>query len=1056
MRLQIGRRPHDDRLFRLGERTQQHASRDLQNHRGRLAAAFHFRFRETARSLDKLRIVQRHERLQRRVRALAAHRASLARRRVEDLHVWRRRLAFPKVVDRPAIQILARVLRVTRTAEAHDFPDVGRLVRLRPRPAHLRRQRAARGQRVVAHHLRIHAETRPARQQPVLRILLDLFRRDVSRLPVRRRCHDEREKFLHIPARFAELHRQPVEQFLIRRTLALRAEILRRFHQPGAENFLPETIHRHARRERIFRRDEPAREAEPVLRSIRRHRVQRTESRGRDRFAHLVIRAAHQDVRHRLARLFLLDVRDGRARFDRRLLLLEFLEAEHRLDGRPVEIVHVEIQQRRLLRRRALFRRDRKRRAQRLLLRQRTRLARAQLARIHAHILHLPALEFRFRLALPDAQRHRGARGALQISRRHHRLHAAIEEKAEPGGCPRAVVGHQHMLPFSSAHARGFGNDTQRARRLRRRELHAEIPALHKQLPALRPLAIIHARHDRALIEIRRHIHPRADGERLVALEVREIPEVKMRAVCERRRASEFPAVAPFDRPAGFERHLRRPALTAHLHARALRERQHHLQRLGADVHLRGLRRRDPRCKILRRLAAPLRQRRVCLRDGPRQFRVPFFIRRRRQVKHRLRVLHIAVARGLRGVPKVRRHRVKIFLRDRIEFVVVARRAIRREPEPHPRSRRHAVIRIQREIFLRDGSALRGRHVAAVKARRQQLIARRVREQIARDLLDREFIEPLVAVERRDHPIAIRPHLPVVINVDAVRVRIPRRIEPVPTAVLAPLRYGHEFCDELFIRVRRGVFHECLDLLRLRRQPREIERKPPRQRAAIRFRRRLQSRGIQRREDEAINRIPHPRLVLHHRQCRALRRLKGPVPLVFRTLLDPAFDDLFFRRAQRLVRLRRRHHLVLVVADNPQPRVALFQIPRHDRAHAIEVRGRAFRRVEPAIRLASLRIEAVAKIAFVRKDRPHVMIESDLRRHRHLRGRDKRCGETENEQKWFCGHDGVENKLCGRRLCARRTSIVPLRLRRHLKMGCRFRCLHFSALKTGRSSRVIR
>ena len=51
--------------------------------------------------------------------------------------------------------------------------------------------------------------------------------------------------------RLAELDGQPVEQFRVARLLALRAEVLGRLHEPGAEEHLPVAIDRHARRQRM-------------------------------------------------------------------------------------------------------------------------------------------------------------------------------------------------------------------------------------------------------------------------------------------------------------------------------------------------------------------------------------------------------------------------------------------------------------------------------------------------------------------------------------------------------------------------------------------------------------------------------------------------------------------------------------------------------------------------------------------------------------------------------------------------------------------------------------
>ena len=60
----------------------------------------------------------------------------------------------------------------------------------------------------------------------------------------------------------------------LQRPLALRAEILHGLHHAGAEVHLPEAIHRHARRQRIGRIDQPFREAQPVVRCALRQRRQ--------------------------------------------------------------------------------------------------------------------------------------------------------------------------------------------------------------------------------------------------------------------------------------------------------------------------------------------------------------------------------------------------------------------------------------------------------------------------------------------------------------------------------------------------------------------------------------------------------------------------------------------------------------------------------------------------------------------------------------------------------------------------------------------------------------
>ena len=62
---------------------------------------------------------------------------------------------------------------------------------------------------------------------------------------------------------------------------------------------------------------------------------------------------------------------------------------------------------------------------------------------------------------------------------------------------------------------------------------------------------------------------------------------------------------------------------------------------------------------------------------------------------------------------------------------------------------------------------------------------RGIGQQVAGELLDCEPVERHVAVEGVDHPIAIRPHLAVIVDVEAVRVGVARGVEPVAGAMLA-------------------------------------------------------------------------------------------------------------------------------------------------------------------------------------------------------------------------------------------------------------------------------
>ena len=226
-------------------------------------------------------VVERDERLERRVRLVAAQRADLAVRRVEGRQRGIRRGAAPLGVERAAVHVFAgAVLPVEAAAEGRRETEV-RLRRTHRRAVHFARKQPARRERLVAHHLGAEPEARPAREQPVAGVALGQRGRDFRRLPIRRRGHEQPEKLLHVPLFAHQLGGQPVEQLGVRRQLALRAEFLARPHDAGAEDGFPKAVRGHARRERIGVVHQPAREREAVLR--------RSGGEGRKRRGHALL-----------------------------------------------------------------------------------------------------------------------------------------------------------------------------------------------------------------------------------------------------------------------------------------------------------------------------------------------------------------------------------------------------------------------------------------------------------------------------------------------------------------------------------------------------------------------------------------------------------------------------------------------------------------------------------------------------------------------------------------------------------------------------------------------
>ena len=94
-----------------------------------------------------------------------------------------------------------------------------------------------------------------------------------------------------------ELDRQPIEQLGMRGQLAAHAEILRRGHEAATEQFLPQAIHRHARGERMIRRDQPFGERQAIGLVVRGHCRQCGRRAGRHLLAAAAKVAANVNVR---------------------------------------------------------------------------------------------------------------------------------------------------------------------------------------------------------------------------------------------------------------------------------------------------------------------------------------------------------------------------------------------------------------------------------------------------------------------------------------------------------------------------------------------------------------------------------------------------------------------------------------------------------------------------------------------------------------------------------------------------------------------------------------
>ncbi len=203
----------------------------------------------------------------------------------------------------------------------------------------------------------------------------------------------------------------------------------------------------------------------------------------------------------------------------------------------------------------------------------------------------------------------------------------------------------------------------------------------------------------------------------------------------------------------------------------------------------------------------------------------------------------------------------------------------------------------------------------------------------------------------------------------ADRVSEPHHVEPADRHALAVMGACQQAFDQPLIGLRRRIVRERPDIFGRRGQADQVGSQTADQGPAVGLGRRLQPDF----------REPSPHQHVHGVLAGGDLGLDGPlvrpVFLIFRPLLDPAPEDLLLPAGQLLVRLRRRHLLVGVVAEDPFHQLTLPGLSRDDGLGV----DRVGTDVKSQVGLATVLVRTVAQEAVVGEDRPYVSIELDLR-----------------------------------------------------------------------------
>ena len=324
-------------------------------------------------------------------------------------------------------------------------------------------------------------------------------------------------------------------------------------------------------------------------------------------------------------------------------------------------------------------------------------------------------------------------------------------------------------------------------------------------------------------------------------------------------------------------------------------------------------------------------------------------------------------------------HPEVVVQRDRVVLMRVALGARHRGAHPHRQSGVDPVDHRHCAELLVVGATLGVVHRVPVESGRDQLRARRLRQEVASDLLDGKTVEGQVGVERVDHPVAVRPDAAGLVVRVALRVGVARQVEPAARPMLPVGGFRQLPVDESLVGAGRTVGGERLHLLKRGRQPRQIKCHPARQCMATRLGLRPHAGPLEMRQDETVDRVARPRGIPHNRRLRSHRRLVGPMAGIGGSARDPAPKGVDLARRQLLPGLRRRHQFVGIRGDETLQQLTLVGLAGDDRKSATaQVLHRALPGVEPQPLLSALPaflVRAMAKEAIVRKDWTDLAVE---------------------------------------------------------------------------------
>ena len=150
--------------------------------------------------------------------------------------------------------------------------------------------------------------------------------------------------------------------------------------------------------------------------------------------------------------------------------------------------------------------------------------------------------------------------------------------------------------------------------------------------------------------------------------------------------------------------------------------------------------------------------------------------------------------------------------------MVMALSAAERQSHRHRGSRIHTICNVGRLVLFRNGPTFTVNWMVPVKTRCNELVGRRVGQQVTRELLCKKPVVGHIHVECPDDPVAPAEHIPMAVNVITMCIGIAGQVKPHQCHSLSIRRTSKEIVNNPLVGTRFLVSQKRFNIISARRQ----------------------------------------------------------------------------------------------------------------------------------------------------------------------------------------------------------------------------------------------